>query len=74
MAVGLANLIQNCLGISTLTGIVATLETYVSQTIGQQNFELCAIYMNRAVFLWFVAIVLYSGIVYNSYSILISVG
>lgn len=46
----------------------------MSQTIGQGNYELCGVYMNRAIFLWIVAMAFYAGIVSYSDTLLISIG
>ena len=42
------------------------METFVSQTIGQGNLELCGIYYNRANFLWTVSFILYSLLIWKS--------
>ena len=49
------------------------METLVSQTIGQKNLELCAIYLNKAIFLWTISICFYIGIISYSRDVLVNI-
>ena len=57
-ALGLANLILNCIVIGIGVSLNQALETLVSQTIGQGNLQLCGTYLNRGIFVWSAAFIL----------------
>lgn len=45
--VGMGNVIMNMLGMAVAFGMNGALETFVSQSFGQGNLELCGVYLNR---------------------------
>ena len=49
-----------------MAGINQSMETFVSQTMGQSNYEMCGMYYNRANFLWISAYIPYILLACNS--------
>lgn len=49
--VGLGNTILNMCGMSIILGLNLALETFVSQSFGQGNLQLCGLYLNRGRFI-----------------------
>lgn len=66
-AVGLANMMQNCVGLSVAFGIAGALDTFVSQAHGAQEHELSCYYFQRCRVLmalqliWMVPLLWFSG-------------
>lgn len=46
-AVGMGNMMQNCIGLSVGLGLTSALDTFVSQAYGAQQKELCCYYLQR---------------------------
>lgn len=49
--VGMANMIINIMGLSTMFGLNSALETLVSHSVGCRKYALCGIYLNRSRFI-----------------------
>ena len=73
-AVGLGNLIMNSTVISVLYSLNAVIETLVSQAAGTGNYEICGIYLNRAIVVNVTAFSLLSVVFCNSQAILVKLG
>ena len=48
---GLANTLINCTTISITYGLSGVLETFVSQSFGSKQYQLCGVHLNRQIFL-----------------------
>ena len=46
-AIGMGNLIQNCLFTAPIVGVNSAFETLACKTAGAENYELIGIYLNR---------------------------
>jgi MATE family multidrug resistance protein len=73
-AIGLGNMIQNCLVISVLISLNSALETLVSQASGGGNASLCGLYLNRGKVVMTAAYVLLAGILLFTKPILLALG
>lgn len=73
-AVGLGNLIMNSLIISVLFSFNSVVETVVSQAAGTGNYDICGIYLNRAIFVNTIAFFFLMGLIMNAEQILIYLG
>jgi Na+-driven multidrug efflux pump len=57
-AIGLGNVMMNVLGYATIFGLNGALATFVSQSVGANQIELCGVYRWRARYIVMSAFVL----------------
>lgn len=73
-AVGLGNLIMNSMVIAVIYSLNAVIETLASQAAGTGNYEICGVYLNRAILVNTLSFVLLSIPLCNAKTILVNLG
>ena len=73
-AVGLGNLIMNSMVIAVIYSLNAVIETLVSQAAGTGNYEICGVYLNRAIIVNTFSFSVLSIFLCNAQYILVNLG
>lgn len=73
-AIGVGNLIQNCVVDTLFRSLNSSLENLVSHAVGAKNMENCGIYLNRGTFMICIGFVFAIVVLIFSEKILLSFG
>jgi Na+-driven multidrug efflux pump len=73
-AIGLGNVIMNVLGYATIFGLNGALSTFVSQSVGAKQYELCGVYRWRARYIVVLAFVLLLPVFLSSKHLFLALG
>ncbi|CAE8629329.1 unnamed protein product [Polarella glacialis] len=73
-AIGLGNMMQNCIALSVAFGFSNALDTFVSQASGAQQYDLCAVYLQRCRVLMSIQLIWMVPLLWFSEAILVGMG